>query len=135
MCGRGACAQIQGFGSENLLTAAEERMLSRRVQTLIAAGEAQETAVQRLGRPISEAEWAAECGLEGVRELRKLLKVHARARGLPLLPPPLHQEQLLSSSLVGEYTCVRPPVVMQQGCACWALAVSGGRNCQMHGPC
>ena len=70
-------AQMQGFGQERLLTAGEEKVLSRRIQALIRAQAAQAAAVARLERGITEREWAAECGLASVRELRKTLKVRA----------------------------------------------------------
>ena len=68
-------AQMQGFGQERLLTAGEEKVLSRRIQALIRAQEAQAAAAARLERSVTEKEWAAECGLGSVRELRKTLKV------------------------------------------------------------
>ena len=67
--------QMQGFGQQSLLTAAEEKVLSKAVQRLIAMEAKQTEATQRLGRPITEREWAAECGQSSIHAFRKAVKV------------------------------------------------------------
>jgi hypothetical protein len=69
------CEQMQGFGQQSLLTAAEEKVLSRAVQRLIALEAKQAEATERLQRPITEKEWAAECGQTSIHAFRKIIKV------------------------------------------------------------
>jgi hypothetical protein len=73
MCG--GVVQMQGFGSQNLLTADEEKVLSKAVQTLMSMEAKQAEATLRLGRPITEKEWAAECEFASIHAFRKAIKV------------------------------------------------------------
>ena len=66
---------MQGFGQQSLLTAAEEKVLSNAVQRLIALEAVQAEAVVRLGRPVTEKEWMAECGQTSIHAFRKAIKV------------------------------------------------------------
>ncbi len=71
--------QMQGFGQQSLLTAAEEKVLSNAVQRLIALEAVQAEAVERLGRPVTEKEWMAECGQTSIHAFRKAIKVSFRS--------------------------------------------------------
>ncbi|CAL8468031.1 g7570 [Coccomyxa elongata] len=72
--------KMQGFGQQSLLTAAEEKVLSNAVQRLIALEAVQAEAVERLGRPVSEKEWMAECGQTSIHAFRKAIKAGNDAR-------------------------------------------------------
>ena len=66
---------MQGFGQVPLLTAAEEKVLSRAVQALMRMEEAQVAMMKRTGEPVSEQDWADECEYGSLRDFRKALKV------------------------------------------------------------
>ena len=65
------CAQMQGFGQVPLLTAAEEKVLSARIQALIRMEEAQVALIERAGGPVSEQAWATECSFSSMRDFRR----------------------------------------------------------------
>ena len=67
--------QMEGFGSAGLLTASEEKKLGRQLQALLPLEVVRTEALSRLGRPISIAEWMAECGITDAKTFKKTIKV------------------------------------------------------------